>query len=133
MRVNVGDVILARYMDYNGVVKDGIFAVIYHECIDEITSTNFTALKVCTNERCYQVPLQTDYLPFLDHDSYINCNMQFRFCESQVLDVMGKLNSYYLHRISNQLVSYHNRVISQLEQTIKRVEGLKGEVKKDEV
>lgn len=113
MRVNVGDVIWAPYLDFQGEIKNAMFVVCYHECNDISTSTNFTAIKISSNPACYQILLQKQYLPFLAHDSYLNCNMQFRFREDQVVSIAGRLNSYYISKMNQQISHYYDAMSNQ--------------------
>lgn len=118
MRVNVGDVILARYMDFEGQVETAMFVVAYHECYDVPISNNFTAIKISSKSYCYQIPLLKEYLTFLDHDSYLNCNMQFRFREEQVLRIVGRLTPYYLNKLLQQTNNYYEKMKKQITETI---------------
>ena len=118
MRVNVGDVVLIKYRTFKDVLTTGLFVVIYHECYDEPTSINFTGIKIATDEYCYQVPLQAQYLTFLDHDSFLNVNAQFRFIEDQVFKIVGRLSPYYLNKLLQQQRNYNKRIESQLIDTI---------------
>lgn len=115
MRVNVGDIVLVKYMNFDGEITFGLFAICYHECRDKITSTNFTGIKVCTKPGCYQVNLLKQYLPFLEHDSYLNCNMQIRFREDQVIRICGHLTNYYCNKMFQQMLSYQDSMNRQLE------------------
>ena len=118
MRVNVGDIVLIKYMNFDGEITLGLFAVNYHECKDHPISTNFSAIKVCTKPGCFQVNLLKRYLPFLEHDSFLNCNMQFRFREDQVLKICGRLTTYYLNKMLQQVVSYQCSTNRQLQDLI---------------
>lgn len=118
MRVNVGDVILVKYMNFDGEITLGLFVVCYHEYSDNPISTNFTAIKVCTHSGCYQIKLLKFYLPFLDHDSFLNCNMQFRFREDQVLKICGRLTTYYNNKMLQQLLSYQKSMNEGLRKLI---------------
>lgn len=110
MRVNVGDLVLLEYTNFMGENVNGLFAVIYHESMDNISSSNFNAIKVSTNEYLYQVKLETEYLPFLHHDSYLNCNQVFRFRENQVINILGRLTTYYLNKTLQQINNYNKQV-----------------------
>lgn len=114
MRVNVGDIILAKYLDFGGEVETAMFVVCYHECYDIRTSTNFTAIKISSNEGCYQIPLLKEYLTFLNHDSFLNCNMMFRFREDQVIKRVGELTPYYLNKMLQQTSNYFMKMQKQI-------------------
>lgn len=118
MRVNVGDVILAKYMNFDGEITLGLFTVCYHESGDNPSSSNFTAIKVCTKSGLYQIKLLKQYLPFLEHDSFLNCNMQFRFREDQVIRICGRLTPYYNNKMLQQIMSYQNTMNKQLQSLI---------------
>lgn len=118
MRVNVGDVVLAKYMNFDGEISFGLFAICYHECYDNPVSTNFTAIKVCTRSGCYQINLLKRSLPFLEHDSFLNCNMQFRFREDQVLKICGRLTPYYCNKMLQQVMNYNSAMNKQLQDLI---------------
>ncbi len=118
MRVNVGDIVLAVYRDFNQELKKAYFVVCYHECYDIPTSTNFTAIKISSEERGYGILLQPEYLPFLSHNSYLNCNIQFTFRESEVLKVMGHLTPYYLNKLLQQTKNYNNKMSKQITEMI---------------
>lgn len=118
MRVNVGDIILAKYLDFDEEVQTAMFVVCYHECGDVRTSNNFTAIKVSSNPQCYQIPLKTEYLKFLKHDSFLNCNMMFRFREDQVIKIVGRFTPYYLNKLLQQTSNYFNRMRLQITEMI---------------
>lgn len=118
MRVNIGDVVLIKYRTFTDELVVGIFAVIYHETYDVVTSTNFTAIKLSTEDGCYQIKLEKKYLRFLDHDSYLNCNAQFKFREDQVLKLIGKLSPYYLNKVLQQTRNYQKKIEKQLVSSI---------------
>lgn len=118
MRVNVGDIILTKYLDFDGEVQTAMFAVCYHECYDDVTSNNFTAIKISTNEQCYQIPLLKEYLTFLNHDSFLNCNMMFRFREDQVLKIVGRLTPYYLNKMLQQTGNYFKKMEKEITDVI---------------
>lgn len=109
MRVNVGDVVLIDYANFAGDVVQGVFVVTYHEAMDDRSSNNFTAIKISTNEYLYQIKLEKSYLPFLEHDSYMNCNQFFRFREQQVRGILGRLTLYYMNKMMVQLQNHFNR------------------------
>lgn len=118
MRVNVGDVVLCEYMDFEGEVRQGIFIIIYHDCIANPLSNNFTALKISSKPYLYQLKLEKKYLPFLDHDSWVNCNNLFRFREDKVQFIIGRLTNYYKNKVLQQTVNYHEAVVESLVQSI---------------
>lgn len=114
MRVNVGDVVLVKHRTLEDEEQSGLFVVIYHECEDMRTSDTFTAIKISSREGSYQIPLTTDRVQFLDHDSYINCNSIMRFREPSVYRILGTLNPYYLNKIITQTNCYFKRMHQQL-------------------
>lgn len=114
MRVDVGDVILAEMLDFNKEIKVAMFVVCYHESYDDYTSNNFTAIKISSEEHCYQIKLLKEYLPFLNHDSFLNCNSVFRFREQQVIGKVGRLNAFYLNKVLQQTQNYYNKMKEQI-------------------
>ena len=124
MKVDVGDVVLIEFMDYQRVKTTGLFAVFYHESYDIPTSSSFRCIKISTESRSYQVPLQARFHAFLDHDSYLNCTSQFTFLESQVIKIIGRLSPYILDRIVYQLNHLNASTVRQLRTKIGRRSGL---------
>lgn len=118
MRVNQGDIILTRYGNFDVEEKVGLFLVLYHECHTDPTSDNFIALKISSKEGFFQVPLSCERITCLDHDSFINCDTQFKFREPDVYRIVGKMTRYYMNKILMQLTNYHNRVQSSLRKYI---------------
>lgn len=118
MRVNVGDIVLAKYLDFDLDIQTAMFVVCYHESYDVRTSSNFTAIKISSNEGCYQIPLLKEYLPFLNHDSFLNCSTMFRFREDQVLKRVGELTPYYLNKMLQQTSNYYRRMSKQITEAI---------------
>lgn len=118
MRVNVGDVLLINYMDFEEEIKTAMFVVCYHECYDNLTSGNFTAIKISSHPMCYQVKLLQEYLPFLTHDSYLNCNQMIRFREDQVQGIVGRLTPYYLNKMLQQTQNYFCKMKNEITQVI---------------
>lgn len=118
MRVNVGDVILHDYLDFDGQIQTAMFVVCYHECFDTVVSGNFTAIKISTNKQCYQVHLLKEYLPFLNHDSFLNCNTMFRFREDGVQKIVGRLTPYYLNKMLQQTQNYFNKMKKEITDVI---------------
>lgn len=115
MRVNVGDIVLAQYGKFDGTSTDGLFLVIYHEAYDGMAgSNNFTAIKVSSLPRSYQIPLSRFEAPFLDHDSYINCSTQFRFTENNVHRIFGQVSRSKIQKVMDQLNNYNNSIMKQL-------------------
>lgn len=114
MRVNVGDVVMIKHHTLDNEEQTGLFIVIYHECEDIRTSDTFTAVKISSREGSYQIPITTDRAPFLNHDSYINCNSIERFREPSVYRILGSVNPYYLNKIITQTNCYFRRMHQQL-------------------
>lgn len=106
IKVDIGDVVLIDYVTFDKKIDTGIFVVMYHEATDIPTSNNFTAIKISSEKYCYSVPLMKKYLPFLHHNSFMNCNQQFRFLERQVKAVIGKITPYYFNKMYQQINSY---------------------------
>lgn len=107
MTVDVGDVLLVKYRSYDGDNRVGIFVVYYHESYTLRRSEAFVALKICSNPEAYQIELKSDDVTFLDHTSYINCCMPFRFIESQVIDKLGTLPPHILGKLRTQMDHFH--------------------------
>lgn len=114
MRVNIGDVVLIDYITFEGEKETGLFTVVYHEASDIRISTNFTAIKVSSEKYCYNVNLEKKYLPFLNHDSFLNCNQFFRFREDQVNGILGRLTPYYLNKTLQQTKNYFKKIVDGL-------------------
>ena len=128
MHVNIGDIILAKYLDFNGTVEDGLFLVYSKDNYWLSKMRSFSALKVCTNPLSYQVPISKKQYPFLDHDSYINCSCQQRFKEVDPENVteftkiskLGSVNSYTLDKVRKQLRNFNKDVDEQLQTAIEQ-------------
>lgn len=118
MRVNVGDVVLCEYRNFDGEVKQGIFIVVFHDSIDKPISNNFTALKISSKPYLYQLKLERNYLPFLDRDSWVNCNNVFRFREDKVIAIIGRLTVYYKNKVLQQMINYNNRMVESMRNSI---------------
>ena len=119
MRVNIGDVILVPYGTYSGEIKNAVFLVIYHEAYDgNRSSSDFTGIKISSHEYHYGILLKKDFLPFLHHDSYINCNQQHRFSEDQVIKRLGEVNKQSMFNILQQLKNYNAATQRKLNQFI---------------
>lgn len=114
MRVNQGDFVLVNYMNYDNEIVKGIYYIIYHESTILRNSTSFLAAKVSSHSSGFQVPLSASKLPFLKHDSYINCSSIHRFQESEVLDILGRTNDYITRNCKIQLKNLFNEIDSQL-------------------
>lgn len=114
MRVNIGDVVLARFHNFDDELVTAMFVVSYHECDDVKGSTNFEGLKISTHSRGFQIPLLQSSLPFLDHDSFLNCNRAFPLREDGVLEIVGRLNTYYLNKMLQQMYNCLDRSRSQI-------------------
>lgn len=114
MRVNVGDIILCKYLDFNNNIKIGMFLVYFHDCVMIKGSQSFNTLKVCTRPSAFQVKLDASHLKFLQYDSYVSCNCQQRFHEDQVIQILGRVNSHHLNIIRTQLNNFNQRVCDQL-------------------
>ena len=103
MRINFGDVVLISYRNFNDKLTPAMFVVCYHGCEDYRGSTIFHGIKVSTEPRGFQLLLLKNLLPFLDHDSYLNCNEQHTFTEEAVIKIVGKLNPYYINKMLQQM------------------------------
>lgn len=115
MRVNVGDVVQLDYRDYDDTLQsNNMFVVVYHECDDYIGSDNFTAIKISTNSRSFQVPLLKTNCSFLEHDSYVNCSHPASFRETQVKKIISTLSPYYMNKINQQMGNWLDRGKYQL-------------------
>lgn len=114
MRVNVGDVVLIKYRTYQDELVNGLFVVCYHESQNIRASEGFTAIKISSKSGCYQIALLKQATDFIDHDSYINCNMTMKFIEDQVIDIIGRVNKHILNSMILQLEQYHKDMQKQL-------------------
>lgn len=113
MRVNVGDVVLAKYRNFDDELVTAMFVVFYHECDDILGSTNFLGIKIASNPRGFQVSILQDQLNHLDKDSYINCNRIFPLREDKVEKIIGNLNVYYMNKLLQQVSNCIDRAKSQ--------------------
>lgn len=108
--MQIGDIVEIDFMNIEGKIENGIFVIIYLESADIPNSLNFTALKVSSREYCYQVLIKKEYVPYLEHDSYINCNQMFRFHFKQVKNLLGSVSPYYLNKIIQQTGNYFKSI-----------------------
>lgn len=115
MRVNVGDIVIAKYTTFEGKQATGLFVVVYHECHDNSVSNNITCIKISSTEYLYSVTLDPTFITCLDHISYANCNQQFRFIEPQITRILGRINSYIVLALRNQIYGYTQNIVRQLE------------------
>lgn len=115
MRVNVGDIILAQYLDFNNEIKTGMFLVYFHDCDILSGSQSFNTLKVCTKPNLFQVKLDSNFFKFLTYDSYVSCTCQQRFHESQVLNILGRVTSRTMQTIETQLKQFNKEIDKQIE------------------
>lgn len=115
MTVQIGDIITVNYTTFEGETAIGIFVVVYHEGYDKPSSNNITCVKISSHRYFYSVELDPVFVPCLDHLSYANCNQQFRFIEPQVVRILGRVNSYVLLSLRNQLYGYAKNIMRQLE------------------
>lgn len=113
VRVNVGDVVLAEYRNFDDDLVKAMFVVFYHECDDIPGSSNFLGIKVASNPRGFQINILKDQLNHLDKDSYINCNRIFPLREDRVYKIIGSLNVYYMNKLFIQLNNCLDRAKSQ--------------------
>ena len=119
MRVDIGDVVLLPFANFDGSMTTGLFLVLYHEAHDgDRASTNFTGVKISSHEYHYSIPLEKMFLSFLHHDSFVNCNQQHRFQESQVIRRIGMVNRPSMFAIASQIKNYHYKVSKQLDSFI---------------
>lgn len=132
MKVNVGDVVLAKYKNFDGEVVLSMFVVIYHERVDIPTSNKFTGAKISSTFSGYPIDLDRKYLRFLDHDCYLNSSTQLRFSEKEVIDVIGKINKHVMNKLIIQLTNYHSRMVDSLKDILGKENLFKVEENKQE-
>lgn len=121
IEVHVGDVIRATYYRFNGEVdKDGLFLVCSLDNYWVQDFTGFSAIKLCTKPEIYQVELTKDKFPFLDHDSYVNCNCMQRLSLDQVNEILGVVDSTALYCVMRQLANLNEDISKQLKRGMKR-------------
>lgn len=118
MRVNVGDIVTISHPTFDGEFETSMFIVVYHEYKDIPTSNKFSAVKLSTREGGYDIVATKEYLPFLNHDSYILCSSLMKFSETQVINIIGRLNTHYLNKILGQLRRYFDGISKQMIETI---------------
>lgn len=114
MRVDVGDVVLIDYKEFDGTESTGIYLVIYHESYDIRNSNLFCACKVSTNPSGFQVYLPQTQETYLNHDSYANCTTIHRFSEYQVKGVLGTMTKKSLGLVLNQINKFTKSMGVQL-------------------
>lgn len=120
MSVNIGDIIVAKYIAFDGEIDTGYFLVYSKDNYWLSNTKSFSALKVCTNPLSYQVELKKERFPFLDHTSYINCSCQQRFSEGQVIAIKGVVNGFILDKVKKQLAHFNTDVDNQLDSAIQQ-------------
>lgn len=118
MTVNIGDIILVEYRDFNNEAQLGMFFVYSKDNYYLSNLKSFSTLKICTKPLSYQIFLDSKYYKFLNHDSYINCGCQQRFHEKQVKQILGTVNSYTLEKVQVQLNQFNKDVNMQLDNAI---------------
>lgn len=111
----VGDIVLLPYITFRGEEKRALFLIIHHErYIDGDENLNFTGVKISSKEYKYSIALSAQYVPALDHDSFVNINQQHRFTERQIVRVLGKLNKPSLRIVLLQMKRYFDTIWQQV-------------------
>lgn len=119
MRVSVGDIVLLPFLNFKQETVTGLFLVIYHEASDgNKSSGDFTAIKVSSHEYFYGIPLLKKFLPFLAKDCWVNCNQQYRFQETSVKNIIGRINNPSMFNIMQQVIKYQESTIRQMDQSL---------------
>lgn len=108
MRVNTGNVVLVNIINFKDEPQAAMYVVLECDCdLKGLESSDrFTAVKISSNAGLYQVPLSADRLPFLEHDSYINCDSVCRFTNDQAYRIIGTITPYYMNRLLSQTSNY---------------------------
>ena len=101
--VNIGEIVIANYLDFEGEIRQGMFLVIGMNYTGVGDRYNLTTLKISTSARNYQVLLKSDFLKFLHYDSYVNCTDLQKISTTQVLSVAGKVNNYVMNLVKKQV------------------------------
>ena len=116
---SVGDVVCATYGDFNGEKKIGIFLLIYNEKDDRkynINHTNFTALKITTNNMLGNMYVTRLYkgAANLDSDCFVNCSKIHTFAKEQVYKKIGQLHPRIMTQVYKELNDYTNELSRQV-------------------
>ena len=102
-KVNVGDIVVAQYLDFNNEIKKGMFLVYSVRYKGKDDLYDLSVLKISTHARHFQVKLSSNVFKFLHYDSYINCVDSQIISTSQVCSVLGMVSSKLMIVIKNQL------------------------------
>lgn len=113
--VHVGDIIRATYYKFDGTVdENGLFLVYSLDNYWVKNFSGFSAIKLCTKPEIYQVKLLQKQFPYLDHDSYINCNCTQRLSIDQVNSILGMVDGKVLYCVGKQLDNLNKDIQTQL-------------------
>jgi hypothetical protein len=117
--VNVGDVVRARYLTYEGIEKIGYFLIISDDKYISHSLKGYNALKISSNGAFYEIELDSSRFTFLDHTSYINCGHQQRLYSKMITKNCGVVSADILCRVVKQLENFNKDINKQLDTTIK--------------
>lgn len=118
MAVNIGDVVLVDYLDFDNEMTTGLFLVYSVDNYWLSTLKSFSAIKICSKPQSFQVKLDQKQFKFLDHTSYANCICQHKFREDQIKSTLGVVNTFILNCIKKQLTNMNKDIDEQLDTTI---------------
>lgn len=116
---NVGDVVYAKYLTYDGVEKIGYFLIISKDSFWLSNLCGYNALKISTDKAFYEIELGCERFGFLQHTSYINCGHQQRLYPSLLVKNCGVVGPDILCRVVKQLENFNKDVNKQLDTSIK--------------
>lgn len=119
IKVNVGDIVLADYLDFSNEIKRGMFLVYSTRYKGQEDLYDLSVIKISTHSRNFQVMLKSDVLRFLHYDSYINCTDTHVISTSQVKFILGAITSNTMMIVKRQL---KNAMRSSYEQIDKYIE-----------
>ena len=114
--VNVGHVVLADYLDFEGNIREGMFVVIGVERHSKFVQLE--AIKISTTKGSFQVLLESKYLNCLHYDSYINCTDIQKISGEQCKSILGKLSSGTIDIVKKQVNNAWKYFYDQMDEYI---------------
>lgn len=119
LKYKVGDVIIAKYNDFDGNERKGIFLVIYNERQDRSYASNhsnLTCAKITTNGLVcdnYVVKLKQGD-GNLEKDCMVNLSKIHTLSVDKVIGRFGSLNRNIMTRILKTYTRFNNEVMTQI-------------------
>lgn len=116
--VNVGDVVVARYLDFEGEIRLGMFLVFAMRPKATPEQCHLSVLKISTHARSFQVSLSSSVYRFLHYDSFVNCVDTHILSVSQVTQVLGNISMQTMMLVKKQLKNAMSSCYDQMDDFI---------------